>query len=103
MVENLPANAEFYPWIGKTPQKRAWQPIPVFSSVEFHRQRSLANYSLWGGRVGHDGSDFAGVIHAPIKGWTGDEICVKMASHPSDPSTRPSGGATLLGQPRRKL
>ena len=25
-----------------------WQPIPVFLSGEFHGQRSLASYSLWG-------------------------------------------------------
>ena len=26
----------------------AWQPIPVFLSGEFHEQRSLVVYSLWG-------------------------------------------------------
>ena len=32
--------------IGKIPWKRKWQPTPVFSPGESHRQRSLASYSL---------------------------------------------------------
>ena len=35
-------------WSGK------WQPTPVFLPGEFHGQRSLAGYSPWGHRVGHD-------------------------------------------------
>jgi len=35
----------FYPWIGKMPQRREWQPIPVFIPGEFHEQRSLTGYS----------------------------------------------------------
>ena len=32
-----------------------WLPTPVFLSGEFHAQRLLAGYSLWGHkRVGHD-------------------------------------------------
>ena len=40
MVKNPPANAEdvrdmsFDPWVGKIPQRRAWQPTPVFLSME---------------------------------------------------------------------
>ena len=30
------------------PQRREWQPIPVFSPGEFHGQRSLVGYSPWG-------------------------------------------------------
>ena len=55
------------------------------------------------GRVRHDWSDFAGVKHAPIRGWTGGEICMKMSSHPSNLSARPSGGATLLGSMKKAL
>ena len=33
---------------------RKWQPTPVFLPGEFHGQRSLAGYSLWGRRVGRD-------------------------------------------------
>ena len=36
------------------PWRRQWQPTPVFLPGEFHRQRSLTGYSLWGSRVGHD-------------------------------------------------
>ena len=38
----------FDPRVGKIPWRRAWQPTPVFSPGEFHRQRSLAGYSPWG-------------------------------------------------------
>ena len=38
----------------KTPWRREWQPTPVFLPREFHGQRSLASYSLWGHRVGRD-------------------------------------------------
>ena len=37
--------------LGSIPEKiwrRAWQPTPVFLPREFHGQRSLAGYSLWG-------------------------------------------------------
>ena len=37
------------------PWRRKWQHTPVFSSGEFHGQRSLMGYSPWGRiRVGHD-------------------------------------------------
>ena len=37
------------PWVGKTPWRREWLPIPVFlPKEEFHEQRSLAVYSPWG-------------------------------------------------------
>jgi len=35
----------FYPWVGKIPWRRKWQPTPVFLSGESHGQRSLAGYS----------------------------------------------------------
>ena len=38
-------NHKFSPWAGKIPWKRAWQPTLVFSSGEFHGQRSLVGYS----------------------------------------------------------
>ena len=34
----------FYPWVGKIPWRRAWQPIPVFLPWESHGQKSLAGY-----------------------------------------------------------
>ena len=36
------------PCIGKIPWNRKWQPTPVFLSVKFYKQRSLAGYSPWG-------------------------------------------------------
>ena len=36
------------PRVGKIPWKRAWQPTPVVLPGEFHGQRSLEGYSLWG-------------------------------------------------------
>ena len=38
----------FDPCIGKIPQRRKWQPTPVFLTGEFHGQRSLVGYSPWG-------------------------------------------------------
>ena len=36
------------------PWRRKWQPTPVLLPGEFQGQRSLAGYSPWGRRVGHD-------------------------------------------------
>ena len=41
------ARPGFYPWVGKTPWRREWQPTPVFLLGEFHGQRSLESYSPW--------------------------------------------------------
>ena len=38
----------FYPWVGKIPSRRKWQPTPVLLPGESHGQRSLAGYSPWG-------------------------------------------------------
>ena len=38
----------FYPWVGKIPRRRKWQPTPVFLPAKAHGRRSLAGYSLWG-------------------------------------------------------
>ena len=51
MVENLHANAGdpgLSPGSGRSPGRRAWQPIPGFLPREFHGQRSLVGYSPWG-------------------------------------------------------
>ena len=47
----------FDPWVGKNPWRRARQPTPVFLPGESHGQRSLADYSLQGGRVRPHWSD----------------------------------------------
>ena len=38
----------FYPWLGKIPWRRKWQPSPVFLPGKSHGWRSLAGYSPWG-------------------------------------------------------
>ena len=38
----------FDPWVKKIPWRREWLPTPVFLPGEFHGQRNLASYSLWG-------------------------------------------------------
>ena len=40
--------SEFYPWVGKIPWRRAWQPTPVFLPEESCGQRNLVGYSPWG-------------------------------------------------------
>ena len=37
----------FDPWVGKIPQRRAWQPTSVFLPGESHGQRSLVGHSSW--------------------------------------------------------
>ena len=49
----------FDSWSGKILCRRKWQPTSVFLPGNFHGQRSLAGYSPWGRRVGHDWSDLA--------------------------------------------
>ena len=44
----------FEPWSRKILCRRKWQPTPVFLPGKSHGQRSLAGYSLWGHRAGHD-------------------------------------------------
>ena len=46
----------FHLWVRKIIWKRAWQPTPVFLPGESHGQRSMAGYSPWWQRVGHDRS-----------------------------------------------
>ena len=36
------------PQLGKVPQRREWQPTPVFLPGESQGQRGLAGYSAWG-------------------------------------------------------
>ena len=50
MVKNLPATLRFDPWVGKIPWRNKWQPTPVILPGEFHGQRSMVGYSLWGGK-----------------------------------------------------
>ena len=45
----------FYPWVGKIPWRKKWQPIAIFLPGKSHGQRSLVGYTPWGcKRVRHD-------------------------------------------------
>ena len=37
----------FYPWVGKIPCRRKWQPSPVFLAGKSHGQRSLVGCISW--------------------------------------------------------
>ena len=49
-VENLPEcrRPRFYPWVGRIPWRRGWQPTPVFLPGESHGQKRLVGYHPWG-------------------------------------------------------
>ena len=38
----------FEAWVGKMPQRRSWQPTPVFLPGKSHGHRSLVGYSPYG-------------------------------------------------------
>ena len=44
------ARDEIFPWVGKIPWRKKWQPSPVFLPGKSHGQRSLAGHSPWGQR-----------------------------------------------------
>ena len=50
MVKYLPAMQEtkVRSLGGEDPCRREWLPTPVFLSEEFHGQRTLVDYNLWG-------------------------------------------------------
>ena len=51
MVKNFAMQENWFdPWVGKIPWRRECLPTPVFLPGEFHGQRSLAGYSLRGGK-----------------------------------------------------
>ena len=50
MVKNSPTNAGdvgLIPGLGRFPQRRKWQPTPVFLPGKSHGQRSLLGCSPW--------------------------------------------------------
>ena len=52
-LQNPPANVGdkscgLDPRVGKNPQRRTWQPTPVFLPGKSNGQMSLAGYSPWG-------------------------------------------------------
>ena len=49
-----PKRPGFYPWVGKIPWRRTWQPTPLFLNGKFSGQRSLLGYSPWDHRARHN-------------------------------------------------
>ena len=104
MVKNLPAIWEIQVlslgW--DDPLEKEWQPTPVFLPGEFHGQRSLAGYSPWGCRAGHDWATnththiyiyllITYVRHSQREVWG----CCERYEHVLDPGLRASSWATL--------
>ena len=59
MVKNPPPNAGDNPWVRKIPQRKEWQPTPVFVPGKSRGQRCLVCYKSRGlQRVGHDWATF---------------------------------------------
>ena len=58
VVKNPPTNAGnvgSIPRLSKMPQRKKWQPTPVFLPAKSHEQKSLVGYHPWGlKRVGHN-------------------------------------------------
>ena len=83
MVKNLPAvrRPGFDPWVGKIPWRRKWQPTPIFLPGKSHGQRSLAGYSPWGCRVGHDWLHFQFSLLPLLKNYCLDKLfCLILTS-----------------------
>ena len=60
--------AGFHPWAEKILWRRKCHPIPAFLPVEFHGQKSLAGYNLWGQRSWTQLSNWAHWISAQHMG-----------------------------------
>ena len=76
MVKNLPPMQEtwFDPWVEKIPQKREWQPTPVFLPGKSHAQRSLVGYSSWGPKESDMAEQLS--VHAVFVSGTGSSMCI---------------------------
>ena len=58
LYKSTPRNSHgFDHWVKKSPERRKWQPTLVFLPGEPHGQKSMAGYSPWDHRVGHNWSD----------------------------------------------
>ena len=86
MVQNLPADARdrrdgvFYPWVGKIPWRRAWQPTPVFLPGESHGQRSLVSYSPWD-RTESDTIEVTWHMPMSMRGYTHENTLKATGKH----------------------
>ena len=67
----------FDPWVRNIPWRKEWQPTPVFLPGEFHGQRNLAGYSLWGCKE----SDMTErLTHTPFD-IIAEDIIINKATH----------------------
>ena len=57
----------FEPWVRKISWRRKWKSTPVFLPGRVHGWRSLADYSPWGRRIGHDWVTFTHRHTFPVK------------------------------------
>ena len=55
----------FDPWVRKMPQRRAWQPTPVFFPGKSHGERSLAGHGPWVRRES-DTAEWVGTAQAGV-------------------------------------
>ena len=69
------ARPKFNPWVGKIPWRRKWHPTPVFLAVEFHRQRSLVEYSSWD-RKELDMAEWLTLILTSVNGVNGFALII---------------------------
>ena len=88
----------FYPWVGKIPSRRKWQPTPVLLPGESHGQKSLVGCRPWGRRSQTRLSDFTFTFHFHA-------LEKEMATHSSVlawriPGTGEPGGLPSMGSHR---
>ena len=87
MVKNPPANVgdirdprvHSIPGLGRFPQKRAWQPTPVFLPGASHGQRSLVGHGPQGCR---ELDTTEANKHAGTQVDTRSKNCIQLALHP---------------------
>ena len=96
VVKNPPAKAGYagdvglIPVLGRFPWKRKWQPTSVFLPGKFHGQGSLAGYSPWGPRVGHDRASRHDVCPNELKLGSSSLIAIKQKTKVGlNPGIRP--------------
>ena len=83
---------QFYPWVGKIPWRREWQPTPVFLPGESHGQGCLVGYNIIHGVAksqtrlsNYLETDYITLQNVVIKGFRVTEGCndCKSNSYPA--------------------
>ena len=90
-------------WVGKMPWRTAWQPTPYSCLGESYGQRSLAGYSPWGCRVGHDSATKPPPPLKAAEVWRDVRSCEQklevVPTHLLKPSLTPKGLEELAALP----